>query len=371
MSRNPQPLPQQSVETATLRLIDASINRATEGLRVIEDYVRFVLDDAHLTAIAKNIRHDLTSLCLHWPTAELHAARETRQDVGTHITTDSEISREDVWSVCSASIQRVKQSLRSLEEFAKLDPPERACSSRPTTIEAIRYRVYTLERCITIATISRDRLGPIRLCVLTDGLADADTFARLVDQLLAAGVRMIQLRDKRLPDNQLIDRGNRLVKLTRNHQALAIINDRPDMAVAVQADGVHLGQDDLSVKDARAILGPRRLIGLSTHSIEQARKGVLDGADYLGVGPTFPSTTKSFDHYPGLGLLRQVAAEMSIPAFAIGGINVASAANVLTTGIDRIAVSQAVASAPDPAAAANILLSILAPKGTSADDSQP
>ena len=265
----------------------------------------------------------------------------------------------------------MKQSLRSLEEFGKLDRPEKGRSKTPTTFQAIRYRTYTLERCITIATVSRDRIEPVRLCVLTDGLQDADAFTKLVDRLLAAGVRMIQLRDKRLPDDQLVERGNRLVELTRNHQSLAIINDRPDMAAAVQADGVHLGQDDLSVKDARAVMGPRRLIGVSTHSIEQARKAVLDGANYLGVGPTFPSTTKSLAHYPGLELLRQVANETSIPAFAIGGINMASAANVLTTGIGRIAVSQAVVSTPDPAAAARNLLAILSKNRPSADTRQP
>ncbi len=364
MPHNSRTLSSQSFDTATLRVIDASINRTTEGLRVIEDYVRFVLDDVHLTSITKNIRHDLISLCMLWSYADLHATRDTRHDVGTHITTESEIFREDPWSVCTANFQRVKQSLRSLEEFGKLARSEKRHPKTTTTFETIRYRTYTLERCITIATVSQAQLASTWLCVLIDGQPDGDAFVTLVDQLLTADVHMIQLRDKQLPDDQLVDRGIRLVERTRAHQALAIINDRPDLAVAVHADGVHLGQEDLKVKDARAILGPRQLIGISIHSIEQAREAVLDGANYLGVGPTFPSATKDFTSFPGLKLLRQVAAEISLPAFAIGGINSSSAADVLATGISRIAVSQAVVAAAQPTAEARNLLAILAKKET-------
>ena len=104
--------------------------------------------------------------------------------------------------------------------------------------------------------------------------------------------------------------------------SLAIVNDRADVAAIVGADGVHLGQDDLSVKDARAIVGPRMLVGVSTHNIDQARTAVLDGANYLGAGPTFASRTKAFDDFAGLDYLREVAAEIRLPTFAIGGIGI-------------------------------------------------
>ena len=120
----------------------------------------------------------------------------------------------------------------------------------------------------------------------------------------------------------------------------------------IDADGVHLGQDDASVKDARSIVGPRKLIGVSTHSIEQARAAVLDGANYLGVGPTFPSTTKSFDAFPGISLLQQVSAEIRLPAFAIGGINPDNLPQVLAAGFTRAAVSSAVTGAKSPGKAA-------------------
>ena len=138
---------------------------------------------------------------------------------------------------------------------------------------------------------------------------------------------------------------------------MAIINDRPDVAAAADADGVHLGQDDMSVKDARAIVGPRKLVGVSTHSIEQGRQAVLDGANYIGVGPTFPSVTKQFDAFPGLELLRQVAAEIRLPAFAIGGITAANLSEVRGAGFHRVAVSSAVTQAASPGDAVAALVS--------------
>ena len=146
---------------------------------------------------------------------------------------------------------------------------------------------------------------------------------------------VLQLRDKRLADRELIDRARRLRRLTRGTATLLIINDRPDLAALAQADGVHVGQEELSVKDARSIVGPDVLIGVSTHSIEQARQAVLDGANYLGVGPTFPSGTKQFDHFPGLELLRAVAAEIRLPAFAIGGITRENLDQVKSAGFRR------------------------------------
>ena len=147
--------------------------------------------------------------------------------------------------------------------------------------------------------------------------------------------------------------------LTRETPVLCIVNDRPDLAALARADGVHVGQEEVSVKDARRIVGPESLVGVSTHTIEQARQAVLDGANYIGVGPTFPSGTKTFEHFPGLDLLRAVAAEIRLPAFAIGGITSENLAEVLAAGIARIAVSAAITAAADPAEAARQLLAVL------------
>jgi thiamine-phosphate pyrophosphorylase len=144
---------------------------------------------------------------------------------------------------------------------------------------------------------------------------------------------------------------------------LFVMNDRADLAALSDADGVHVGQDELSVNDARTIVGPKALIGVSTHSIEQARQAVIDGANYIGVGPTFPSSTKSFDTFAGLDLLRSVAAEISLPAFAIGGITRENLPQVQAAGINRVAVTGAVIGAKDPKLAALELMSMWKAEG--------
>jgi thiamine-phosphate pyrophosphorylase len=343
-----------AAEIGALRVLDAAANRATEGLRVVEDFARFVLDDQHLTRLLKELRHNLAEACGALPSADRHAARETRRDVGTTVSTPAEGQRADAWDVCTASCERVKQSLRSLEEFSKAALPE--ISSR---LESLRYRFYTIEKSLGITHDSVTRLAEVRLCVLIDGRGSIDEFCRLVDSLVAAGVGMIQLRDKRLADAELVERARLLQLQTRESKALSIINDRADIAAAVDADGVHLGQDDLTVKDARAVLGPRKLIGVSTHSIEQARAAVLDGANYLGAGPTFPSSTKSFDAFPRPEFLRQVSTEIRLPTFAIGGIGSENLPEVLEKGIRRVAVGGVVRDTSDPAAAVSGLLDTL------------
>jgi thiamine-phosphate pyrophosphorylase len=330
-----------------IRLVDASANRASEGLRVVEDCVRFVLDDRHLTELCKRLRHDLAAALAAVPFEQRLAARETQADVGTELTMPSERQRPDLESVLTANFLRLEESLRSLEELGKIIDPDMAAQ-----IRHIRYQSYTLHRAVHITRSSRQRLQGVRLQVLLDGRATPEEFDRLAQGLVAAGVGAIQLRDKTLDDRRLLDRAERLRRWTAGTPTVLIVNDRPDLAALARADGVHLGQEDLPVKDARAIVGPGRLIGVSTHSIEQARQAVLDGADYIGVGPTFPSGTKRFEHFPGVELLRAVAAEIGLPAFAIGGITRDNLPQVLAAGFTRVAVGGAIVSAEDPAGAA-------------------
>ena len=342
----------------TTRLLDASANRAAEGLRVVEDYVRFVLGDGHLTRLLKQLRHDLAATCAGVLGEGRYAARDTPGDVGTTINTEAEGRRLDGWAVCIASIERTKQSLRSLEEFSKISTPELS-----KQFEALRYRLYTLEKAICITDSSCKRLADANLCVLVDGKNSVAQFSAILEQLCEAGVGMIQLRDKRLASRELLKRAKTLVSICQQSSGhtspITIINDHADIAAVVNAEGVHLGQDDLGVKEARTLLGPRKLIGISTHSIEQAQTAVLDGANYLGAGPTFPSTTKSFDRFPGLEYLQQVATEISLPVFAIGGIDAGNLGQVLGTGIVRVAVSGVVSSASNPCETVSGLLGML------------
>lgn len=338
-------------EISVLRIIDAAANRAGEGLRVVEDFVRFALDDAHLTCLAKQLRHDLTAALSPFSTSDRLAARETSADVGTDISTSAERNRPDALAVVVASFQRLQQAIRSLEEFAKLIEPDIAAQ-----LESFRYRAYTLERAVVTTGNSAARLAGARLYVLVDGRGSAEEFCNLAETLVDAGVHILQLRDKRLDDRQLLARARQLREITSGSATLLVINDRPDIAALVRADGVHVGQDELGVKEVRQIVGPQMFIGVSTHSIAQARKAVVDGANCIGVGPTFPSETKEFPEFAGLEFARQVAGEIRLPAFAIGGIGPKNLAEVLATGICRVAVSSAVIAAADPAAAARQML---------------
>jgi thiamine-phosphate pyrophosphorylase len=170
---------------------------------------------------------------------------------------------------------------------------------------------------------------------------------------------MIQLRDKNMDDRDLAARARTLRELTSGTETLFIVNDRADIAAAANADGVHVGQEDLSVKDARTIVGPRALVGVSTHNIDQARAAVLDGANYLGAGPTFVSRTKTFDSVAGLDYLRQVAGEIRLPTFAIGGISAKNLPDVLATAVSRVAAATAVTATANPACAAQQMLDML------------
>jgi thiamine-phosphate pyrophosphorylase len=341
-------------QIAALRALDAAANRAMEGLRVAEDYVRFSLDDRHLTEQLKRLRHDLAAALARVPMASRLAARETLADVGTSLSTAAEQSRPALADVLSANVTRVEEALRSLEEFGKLVDKELAAQAKQ-----LRYRVYTIQRAAEITRTSLDRLDHARLYVLVDGAASPEAFAARIESLVEAGVHVIQLRDKRLDDRLLLARARLLHEITIGTSTLFIVNDRPDIARLAGADGVHVGQEELTVKDARAIVGPEALVGVSTHSLAQAQQAVLDGANYLGVGPTFPSGTKHFQEFPGLELLRAVAAEIRLPVFAIGGITRENLAQVLYTGMRRIAVSGAVATATDPATVVRELLAVL------------
>ena len=324
--------------TAHLRLIDANINRVQEALRVVEDGLRFVLADRYLTEICKSLRHEFADWARNFERPDRLRMRDATGDVGRSLDFSSEYQRADLDDILTANLARACQSLRTLEEFAKIHSPHSA-----QTVEGIRYRVYDLEKAAGLLSGGGARWSQVGLYVLIDSCGDDQSrFRDRVAALLNAHVDVIQLRDKSLTDRQLLHYGEALVQAAKGQPVMTVLNDRVDIALAVGADAVHLGQDDLPLSRARQVAGPRLLMGVSTHNVQQVRRAVSAGADYLGVGPTFASATKSFADFPGLDFLRQVAQETRTPAFAIGGIDAANLDLVLATGIHRIAISAAV-----------------------------
>ena len=335
------------------RILDASANRAREGLRVVEDYCRFALDDRFLVHETKQIRHDLTAALGTLPIQ----ARDTRHDVGTTVTTAQEGQRSSPRHVVRANLKRVQEALRSLEEYAKY-----ALSNTTPPFEQLRHhRTYTLERMLLVREDADSRLANTKLYVLlTRGLATA-SLEWTIQEAAAGGAGIFQLREKKYQDRELVELARDVRRWTHVTHTLFIVNDRPDIARLVEADGVHLGQDDMTVKDARRIMGPEALIGVSTHKVEDIRAAILDGASYLGVGPTFHSGTKEFDRLAGLEFIREAASITTLPWFAIGGIQASNVHEVKSAGAVRIAVSQAVIAAPEPRlAAAQLLASVKA-----------
>ncbi len=337
--------PNQAVDLG--RILDASANRAREGLRVVEDYVRFALDDPLLTRRIKEVRHRLGEAIRGLDPEILVGSRDTRGDVGTHIMTASEQARENPRAVLIANFKRTGEALRSLEEYGKLVDVWVA-----GRFEVLRYDVYTLEKLTLTALAARRGLDEVNLMVLVGGLPTFGDLTWIVGEALAGGAGAIQLREKGLPDRELLRRAREIRIMTAQARARFIMNDRPDLARLAGADAVHLGQEDVTLRDARRVVGTSMLIGVSTHDRGQLEKAVLEGAGYLGVGPVFASLTKDFDDLAGLGYVRQAAEMSSLPWFAIGGITEENLDEVLEAGARRIAVSSAVSRAEFPRKAA-------------------
>jgi len=199
------------------------------------------------------------------------------------------------------------------------------------------------------------------LHVLTDEqLSRGRTTVDVVRAALAGGATVIQLRDKTASTRRLLELGRVLRALTREAGATFIVNDRADVALAVDADGVHVGQDDLPAREARRIVGANRVLGVSASSVAEALQAERDGADYIGAGTVFATVSKPDAGAPiGLEGLAQIARAVAIPVVAIGGVNAANAAECVAAGAAGVAVISAVVSADDVAAAARELREIV------------
>ena len=179
------------------------------------------------------------------------------------------------------------------------------------------------------------------ICFITDRKYSDLPLYDMIDVVLRAGVKCIQYREKYLSRREIYANAVTLREFTRLFDAMLIINDHADIALAVEADGVHLGQDDLPLKEARKIMGSR-IVGISTHNLDQAKEAELGGADYIGFGPVFHTTTKDAGTPKGIDIIRTVKENVSIPVIAIGGINLDNIASVINAGADSVALATAI-----------------------------
>lgn len=335
--------------SAILRVIDANANRAREGLRMLEDLARLRLSHAALSATLKQLRHDVTLAIGQLPIDRGHllAWRDSANDVGTKISTASEGKRESELALAAAASSRLTESLRVLEESAK----NLGAGGVAVALERIRYRAYDASKQVELALFG-GRGPQWTLCVLvTESLCTHHRWTEVVRRAVEGGADCIQLREKGLTDRDLLGRAKTVVEYARRSGAAVVINDRPDIAMLANADGVHLGQTDMSIADARKVIGSSLRLGISCATIEQARAAVLEGADVCGLGPMFASTTKPKPSLSGPDLLQAYLDDEStrrVPHLAISGITKQNIGQLVKLGCAGIAVSGVVCGSEKP-----------------------
>ena len=365
------------------RIIDSSLNRAAEGLRVVEDICRFHWSFPGFAEELKALRHEL--LAAGRGDLETHRrllrSRDVEGDVGRRSGVTGPTGRTgppetagppadgdgaadaSLAAAAFANLERSREALRTLEEVTR--DADRELAGR---FESLRYRLYSLEKGLAragdagdgasragIGAERRARLQEARIYLLATRSLCSKGLAETVTTAVRAGVDVVQLREKSLSAASLLDEARALREITAREGALLVVNDRPDVALLSRADGVHLGQEDLAVGETRAVVGDDLIIGVSTHSVEQARKAQREGADYIGAGPVFPTATK--DAGPAIGPegLERILAAVDVPAFAIGGIGPRNAHEVAARGAARVAVSSAILGSDDVQAAVRAL----------------
>jgi thiamine-phosphate pyrophosphorylase len=335
------------VQPAVCRILDANLDRAREGLRIIEEWCRFGLNSSQLSDECKQLRQELAS----WHTPDLRTARDTPGDPGTELTHPQEERRASLGTLLQANFCRVQEALRVIEEYSKLYNP-----SMGAAFKQMRYRVYTLESCL-LGYQRHQLLARSHLYLVTSPM---EGLLNVVEAALQGGLSLVQYRDKDTADLDRLEMAGQLRQLCQHYGAIFLINDRVDLALAVDADGVHLGQQDMPIAIARQLLGPQKIIGRSTTNPEEMQRAIQEGADYIGVGPVYETPTKAGKAPVGLEYIRHVAKNVSIPWFAIGGIDVNNVNEVINAGAQRVALVRAIVQAEQPTLVTQYFLAQLA-----------
>ena len=336
------------MERPVYRIIDANFNRAREAIRIMEDFCRFALNSTSLTERAKQLRHELSATIDKLDASRLISSRDTLGDVGIGKKVDKQLQRTDLYNCFTAGCKRLTEALRTLSEMTQTLNPSVA-----GTIEKLRYTAYTLEKDIILFSSATEKFKRVRLYVIISSSLPADVIS-LTHRCVAGGADCIQLRAKDADDDKLFALAVEFVQICKAADILSVINDRVDIAVAAGADGVHLGQSDLPVEQARKLQLAPLVIGKSTHSLKQLHATCREQPTYVSLGPVFATPTKPTAPAVGLDYVTQakeVLADTGIGHVAIGGITLDNIDQVLNAGASTIAVCSAVTEAPDPAAA--------------------
>jgi len=330
----------------TLRIIDANLNRIGEGLRLLEDLARLLLNDVTLTQQLKTMRHEIIrgGQSFH---QQLLQARNSRDDVGINIEALGDEKQRELPTILVANARRVQESLRVMEELAKI--PGTAPELDPEKFKQARFNLYTIEQALLSKLLRQEKIKHISglYAIIDSQSLSGRSQVEVTSQAIRGGAKTIQLRDKIRSKKELLPIAQQLKNLCAEHNVLFIVNDYLDIALAAGADGLHLGQDDLPIKEARKLLPIDKVLGCSTTTVDQAVTAEAEGADYIAVGSIYPTPSKETAKVVGLDRLHQIRRAVTLPLVAIGGINKDNAAEVMAAGADSVAVISAILQAGD------------------------
>ncbi|MEL6351321.1 MAG: thiamine phosphate synthase [Cyanobacteria bacterium J06627_28] len=360
---NTKDSPQLSVSNnaALFRILDANLDRAREGMRIVEEWCRFGLNNETATAQLKHLRQSVA----RWHTPDIRAARDTPGDLGTGLTHPQEATRDSLGDVLQVNLVRSQEALRVLEEYGKLYSAEMSADCKQ-----MRYQLYTLDSELMSPFLAQHlhssqsdktakaerrfkKLAQSRTYLVTSPVPD---LLGVVESALRGGIEIVQYREKSANDEERLQIAQQMRSLCHRHDALFIVNDRVDIAAAADADGVHLGQQDLPMDVARRILGPGKIVGRSTTNPQELARALNEKADYIGVGPVYATPTKPGKAAAGNEYVRYAAEHATMPWFTIGGLNAENIGPTLDAGATRVAVVRALMTAEDPSAIARSLV---------------
>ena len=321
------------------QIIDANLDRAREGLRVLEDWARFGLGGNDFVAKIKNYRQILGKNHLE----VYKQSRNYIEDQFKGLTHQEQNNRKNPEQIICSNAGRVQEALRVVEEFSRLHNHKLS-----KIASEIRYEIYSLE--IDLLNLSNRKsseeiLKENDLYVITD---QKENLLKIIEDILISGVKIIQHRFKKGTDKDNLEEAIQIKNLCKKYNSLFIINDRVDIALASDADGIHLGQDDLDLKTARKLLGYSKVIGISANNEIDISTALKNGCNYIGIGPIFETVTKKDKKPLGIEKIKTLTKDLNIPWFAIGGVTKNNISFLKSNGFKKVALVSQIMNSEDP-----------------------
>ena len=329
------------------QIIDANLDRAREGLRVLEDWARFGLGNEDFVIRIKNFRQILGKNHL-----EIYKiSRNYTKDQCKGLTHEEQNNIKNPQKIISSNSARIQEALRVVEEFS------RSHNNKLSKIASeIRYEIYTLEIELLNLNIRKRAELIIKKHNLYSITDPQENLLEIIEKILLGGVKIIQHRFKGGTDKERLKEAIKIKRLCKKYNSLFIVNDRIDIALASNSDGIHLGQDDIDIITARKLLGSSKIIGITANNTRDINYALKNGCDYIGVGPVFKTSTKKNKEPLGIENIKALTKNINIPWFAIGGINKENIYSLKDYGISKVAIVSGLLNSEDPKEEAIMIL---------------